>query len=97
MYETVNTRFSRRRGNLAQFRAIVELPDTVLLDDSPYRLESYKTLMMTTRTGSPVSLVDTVLRAVLEDVNVSVGAMLTFNHADFADICSKLNVELLEA
>ena len=97
LYETVNTRFSRQRGNLAQFRAIAELPSTVLLDDSPYRLESYGTVMMTTRTGSPISLVDTVLRAVLEDVNVPVGAMLTFNHADFADICARCNVELLES
>jgi len=95
LYETVNTRLSRQRGNLAQFRAIVELPDTILLDDSPYRSESYEMVMMTIRMGSPLSLVDAVLRAVIDDVNVRVGAMLTFNHADFADICSKHNVELI--
>ena len=95
LYETLNTRFSKRRTHLDRFRAIVELPDTVLLDDSPYRLESYDAVMTATRTGSPISLVDAVLRAIIEDVNVPVDAMLTFDRADFADICSKHDVELL--
>ena len=95
LYETVNTRLSRRPIDLVRFKAIVELQDTVLLDDSPYRSESYKTVMTPTRRGSPLSLVDAVLRAIVEDVNVPVEAMLTFNHRDFADICSKHNVELL--
>lgn len=95
LYETINTRLSRRREDIARFKAIVELRDTVLLDDSPYRLESYKTVTMSTRRGQPLSLVDAVLRAIVEDVNVPVNAILTFNHKDFADICSKNNVELL--
>ena len=40
LYETVNTRFIRRPATIVQFESILLAHDTVLLDDSPYRLEA---------------------------------------------------------
>jgi hypothetical protein len=36
-----------------------------------------------------LSLVDRVLRRALSDVNLRIEALITFNPADFADVCQK--------
>ena len=95
LYESVNTRFARRRAIMARFDAIVGHPNTELLDDSPYRHDAYRTVLEMGRRGRPLSLVDAVLRAVIEDTNVAVAAILTFNHADFMDVCRQNSVEIL--
>ena len=92
LYETINTRFSRRRRIMAQFDAIIMSSNTALLDDSPYRVEAYQTVARNVR--RPMSLVDVVLRAIIEDTNVVVTAMLTFNKRDFNDVCRQHSVEL---
>lgn len=97
LYETVNTRFVRRSANLAKFEAITRAPETVLLDDSPYRVASLGGVMAHRGRPGPLSLVDAVLCNVIEDVNVPVSAILTFNDRDFLDVCLQHDVELLTA
>lgn len=93
LYETINTRFAKRPGVLMQIDAIVAKNNTLLLDDSPYRETAYRQVLQTSR-KRPLSLVDAVLRAVIEDVNVKVSALLTFNAGDFYDVCWPLSVDL---
>ncbi len=93
LYETVNTRFSRRRATMAQFAALVRQAGTELLDDEGYRADAYRTVVSSA--SRPLSLVDAVLRAVVDDPNVPVQAMLTFNARDFADVCRRNAVQLL--
>ena len=96
LYETVNTQLARRPDRVARFERIIRRPDTELLDDSPYRLEAYEnTLARAKAQREPASLVDSVLQAVLGDVNVRVDAMLTFNPRDFESVCRSRGVELL--
>lgn len=92
LYETINTRFSRRRRIMARFNAVITSSNTALLDDSPYRVEAYQAVARNVR--RPMSLVDAVLRAIIEDTNVAVTAMLTFNKRDFNDLCWQHAVEL---
>lgn len=93
LYETINTRFAKRPRVLMQIDAIVAKRSTLLLDDSPYRETAYRQVLQFSR-KRPLSLVDAVLRAVIEDVNVHVSALLTFNTGDFYDVCWPLHVEL---
>ena len=93
LYETINTRFSKRRGIMAQIDALVASTNTVLLDDTPYRDEAYHTVARNAH--RPLSLVDAVLRTIIEDTNVAVTAILTFNQRDFHDVCRQHSVELL--
>ena len=95
LYETINTRFSRRRDVMMRLDAIVTHRHTELLDDSRYRDESYRAVIESTRRGPRLSLVDAVLQAIIEDTNVDVSAMLTFNPKDFNEICARNSVELL--
>lgn len=96
LYETVNTRFTRRPASLASFESIVRDPHTEFLDDSPYRVDAFDlTLLRGKQRRHPMSLVDAVLHSILADVNVRIDAMLTFNRSDFGSICSARGVEIL--
>ena len=95
LYETVNTRLARQPQNLAKFGAIVRLPETLLLDDAPYREDSFAAVLAQNPARGPLSLVDAVLCNVIEDVNVPISAMLTFNDRDFLAVCHENNVELI--
>ena len=96
LYETVNTRLARQPGNLAKFGAIVRLPETLLLDDAPYREDSFAAVLAQNPAKGSLSLVDAVLCNIIEDVNVPISAMLTFNERDFRAVCYENNVELLD-
>ncbi len=96
LYETINTRFTRRPGTIARFESIIHAPETEFLDDGPYRLEAYEdTLTQAKAQRHAMSLVDSVLCAILADTNVRIDAMLTFNFRDFRPVCNLRGVELL--
>ena len=96
LYETVNTRFIRRPATIVQFESILLAHDTVLLDDSSYRLEAYEDVFARAKARrNAMSLVDAVLCAILADTNVRIDAMLTFNSIDFDGICREQGIELL--
>ena len=87
---------SEDQKRLRVFESLIRVPDTVLLDDAPYRLDAYEnTFAQATPPHNAMSLVDFVIRAILEDKNVRIDAMLTFNLRDFGGICSEQEVELL--
>ena len=77
---------------MARFDAINTSSNTALLDDSPYRVEAYQAVARNVH--RPMSLVDAVLRMIIEDTNVAVTAMLAFNKRDFNDLCWQHAAEL---
>ena len=95
LYETLNTRFVGLPGAIEWFDKSVLAPRTRLLDDSQYRDGSRRAVLATARRGRRLSLVDIVLRSVIEDSNVRVAGILTFNPKDFADVCRTHQVEML--
>ena len=95
LYETVNTRLVRRSESLARFDAIIRSTKTTLLDDTPYRPELLSTRLTRHLSVNGLSLVDAILCQIIEDVNVSVSVMLTFDKGNFLTICQQNNVELL--
>ena len=56
------------------------------LDDFKYRDDAYEAIV-STASRRPMSLVDMVMRLMLEDVEVRVNGLLTFNPKDFHDVC----------
>ena len=89
LYETINTRFAR-------LESILRGPHIELLNDSPYRLDAYEHALTRAKTRrNAMSLVDSVLCAILDDTNVRIDAMLTFNLRDFENIHRSRGIELL--
>ncbi len=70
-----------------------------MLSDLPFREdvmdECFDELAKPTGHARNLSLVDRVIRRALSDVNVRIDALITFNPADFADVCRKHNRQIL--
>jgi len=98
LYETLNTRFVNQLGCLEWFDHIARSGKTVLLEDTAYRKAVFDMpLSHPAPAGRPLSLFDKVLHGIIEDPNVSVSAMLTFDIRDFWEVCRKNDVELVGA
>lgn len=94
LYETMNTRLMRRRPERDRFRTYLKRPSTVLLDDVPYRSSSLNYVIDQVSTN--LSLVDHVIRSMLEDRSIAINALVTFNAADFVDVCQARRIELID-
>jgi predicted nucleic acid-binding protein len=96
MYETLCTRFTRRPLAVREFERILKTPNAVKVDDTKYR-EAALVIALDTAKPHPntISVVDAVLRLLLDDPFSRIDCMFTFNPGDFQDVCFRRNVEIL--
>ena len=99
LYETINSRFVTSPEMIREFEKIMRRPHTKL-DDSKYREEAYEDTLALAKRGykrgyGAISLVDSVLHAILKDINVRISAMLTFDDRDFRRICASRKIKIL--
>jgi hypothetical protein len=66
------------------------------IDDIPYREHAMLQCRNRSNATRPLSLVDRVLRAIAEDANNRVDAIVTVDPNDFRDICNRHGIELIE-
>lgn len=95
LYETLNTRFVRKRVWLDGIAAYLTRGSTVRLADEAYRERALGSVLRNQAPGRSLSLVDEVMRLALQDPNVRIDALITFNSADFHDICTIRGIELI--
>jgi predicted nucleic acid-binding protein len=96
LYETINTRFTRNKSWLEEFDKILKKDHVQIIDDLEYRSNALTlTIDSTLIRDRPLSLVDMVIRLMLEDVNLNVDVLMSFNTGDFIDICHKMRIELI--
>ena len=97
LYETINTRLSRRPRVIRAFESFLKRPGAVLLDDADYRESALDVALFGHReVERTLSLVDCVIRLIIEDANVKVDCIYTYNRRDFLDVCQRHRVELVE-
>ncbi|KJV27440.1 hypothetical protein [Luteibacter yeojuensis] len=95
LYEALNTRLMRNRSWRARMHAFVKRPSTVLLDDAVYKQSSLDYVLR--QDSTTYSLVDHVIRSLLEDPTLAVNELITFNAADFADVCQARRIDIIDA
>jgi predicted nucleic acid-binding protein len=94
-YETLRTRFVRSRLAMERFERELKRPRVALLDDTPYRGDALSlSIESSLRRGRPLSLVDCVIRLLLEDARARIRYLVTFNPRDFVDVCAARRIEL---
>ena len=94
-YEVLRTRFVKNRLALARFEQEIKSPRSILLDDTPYRDRAIELAFESSlRRNRPLSMVDCLIRLLLEDPNVRVRKLVTFNERDFVDVCRTNRIEL---
>lgn len=97
LYESINTRFTRRVDWMKEFERLLSLTNVQLIDDAEYKdfalNHSFETTLLFNR---PISLVDSVIRAMLDDNNLKIDYLLSFNVGDFIDICQRRNIAIMK-
>ncbi|MDN3724954.1 hypothetical protein QRD02_11210 [Aequorivita sp. SDUM287046] len=96
LYESLNTRFSKRRQWMEEFEKIIQRGNVTLVDDSDYKdialNLTFETILLQNR---PISLVDTIIRIMLDDKNLKIDYLLSFNLNDFFDVCQRRRIQVL--
>jgi predicted nucleic acid-binding protein len=96
LYETLNTRFVKRNDWVNIFNQYVQKNTTVLLQDEKYKQNALeKTIESAMGINRPMSMVDMCIRMILDDVNIKIDALITFNVGDFIDVCQNKGIELI--
>lgn len=96
LYETLRTRFVRRPLLVGQFERFLKRPNATLLDDAKYKEDALELALAAAAGGRRQhSLVDHVLRLVIDDANVKLDCIFTFNVADFRDLCLRRRMEIV--
>jgi predicted nucleic acid-binding protein len=96
LYETLNTRFVKRKEWTSIFYNYLNNDSTILISDELYRKKALSnTLNNSINSIRPLSLVDMTIRFMLDDINLNINALITFNKKDFVDLCSNKGIELI--
>lgn len=96
LYETLRTRFVRRRDWIARLDQRLKRPNVSFIDDRDYCEKAYSlSVEYSTRLRRPISMVDMLCRLLIADPNVRIDYLLTTNAADFHDVCTRHPVEML--
>lgn len=87
LYETLCSRFVGQRKMVEQFIMRMERPNYLKLDDKKYRDAALSEVQFALTQKRKLSLVDAVLRQMLQDKTLQLQGIITFNVKDFGDIC----------
>lgn len=94
-YELLRTRFVRRAGWVESFLGIIKQQRIQSIDDVPYRERALQLAMDWARNSDrSISLVDMVVRLVLDHSEHRIDALITFNPGDFSDVCRSRGIPL---
>lgn len=95
-YETLRSKFVKNRLALEGFERVLKAPNSRFLDDSPYRDAALEhSLESSLKRGRPLSLVDCMLRVMMDDSDTRIDYLATFNVRDFHDVCTRRKISLL--
>lgn len=96
LYETINTKLLKDKNKKAADWFLQQLNTNtryIRVPDDKYRDAAF-TATSTNRSRG-ISLVDNILRIMMEDKSVRVDTLITFNTGDFLDVCTKCGIELI--
>lgn len=97
LYEAINTKLlkDKYRDKADWFlKQLQSNPHFINIPDDEYKELAYNETIEENYRG--FSLVDNVIRVMMEDKNLRISALLTFNVEDFIDVASKNGIEIPE-
>ena len=98
LYETINTKLLKDKNKKASdwfLKELVRNPMFERIPDKNYREPAFNCTIGPTRNRG-ISLVDNILRVMMEDKMLKIDALITFNAGDFLDICKKQGIQLID-
>ena len=96
LYETLDTRFTKRENWMSIFETYMKRKNTILIPDTKYREQALSNTFFSSLVQKrPMTLVDMSIRLMLEDITLNINTLITFNVGDFIDICTSKKIELI--
>lgn len=95
IYEFLGTRFSRKLVVISEIERTFMGNRVELVPDEPYRKSIIDRYIASSKTGRDLSAVDIIINDMLEDTNLRVNGLVTFNIKDFAKTCRKRSIEMI--
>ncbi|RYH06621.1 hypothetical protein EON65_42640 [archaeon] len=97
-FEVLRTRLARNRLAMEVLERRLKTQPIAWVDDEPYREAALEmTFEQTLRRGRALSMVDCLLRLMVDDVNLRIDYLATWNGRDFADVCQPRGVQIIDA
>ena len=94
-YEVLRTKFVKNKNWVRQFKIHLDQLPIRRIDDSSYREKAFDATITEAIKGQRrISLVDMVIRHVLEDRSLKIDYLITYNQKDFVDVCKKTKIGL---
>lgn len=93
MYELLRTKFVKNKSALNEIRQMFQSGRITRVHDDCYRAAALD--MTLSEPKRNISLVDNIIRLMLDDKALSAKGLITFNVGDFADVCQKNGIEIL--
>lgn len=93
MYELLRTKFVKNKEALEEIRQMFQNGRITRFDDDSYRSEALELTLREQKRN--ISLVDNIIRLMLDDKNVCAKGLITFNVGDFQDVCQKNSIDIL--
>lgn len=88
MYEVLNSKFIKDKKRMLQFEEIMKSDKVEFIFDEIYRDEALNNTYSIHRRAIPqISLVDSIIREIIKDINIKIDFLVTFNEKDFKDVC----------
>lgn len=95
-YEVLRTRCVKQRSMVETFARSLRSAEVHRIDDSKYREKALDIVLGTAGQGKrAISLVDMVLRLIIEDEGVRLHGLVTYNSPDFQDSCRRRRIPML--
>jgi predicted nucleic acid-binding protein len=96
MYETLRTRFVKNVAALRQLERFLKSPTVQFLDDEGFRASAFElSFDSSLHKARPLSMVDCLIRLLIDDANTNIRYLATFNVRDFVDVCARNRVEII--
>jgi predicted nucleic acid-binding protein len=97
MYETLKTKMVKDKPGLRNLEHQFSKPNMEFLPDLAYQEQSLiECFDSSLKKKRPLSLVDCLLRSLMLDRNLKIDQFATNNWGDFANVCNKREIEVLE-
>ena len=93
MYELLRTKFVKNKQALTEIKQLFLSGRITKIHDDRYRELALDLTLSEARRN--ISLVDNIIRLMLDDNEISAKGLVTFNVGDFQDVCLKNNIEIL--
>ncbi|MBF0509705.1 MAG: hypothetical protein HQK57_12375 [Deltaproteobacteria bacterium] len=95
LYETLRTRFVKNLSGVKSLEEFLGRPNISLVDDDYYKKRAYELTIKGASKGRTISMIDMLIRLMLDDKELRITHLLTFNEKDFVDVCRIRQIELL--